>query len=420
MTDRTAARFSDEIEFCWATGIEDTFIPQVRPGYRALDEYALTQHYDQWENDLALAQATGAQAMRWGIPWYKVQPAPDRWDWDWPDRVLDRMVNRHGIIPIVDLMHYGTPLWLDNSFLHADYPERVAEYSARAAERYGALTRYFTPLNEPMVNAEWCGLKGEWPPYLTGEDGLVKLTLQLARGMVLATHALREAAPHALLVQVEALFHIETEDSDLEELAAFENERVFLAWDLATGRVGSEHLLAPWLQRWRISDEKLAWFRRRPVAFDIIGVNYYPWSWQRLAQTRTGQLQRLGPAPDGRTLHRVLQRVHRRYGIPIMVTETSALYDLAGRARWMDETVDAVCTARAEGVPVVGYTWFPMTTMFDWLYRRGRKPLEHYAVKLGLYDSHFDRAGRFVHQQTPLVTQFARHAAGTPQAPGVV
>lgn len=30
------ARFSESIEFCWATGIEDTFIPQVRPGFRAV------------------------------------------------------------------------------------------------------------------------------------------------------------------------------------------------------------------------------------------------------------------------------------------------------------------------------------------------------------------------------------------------
>ena len=60
--------------FCWATGIEDTFVPQVRPGMRALDEYEMTQHYRFWREDLDRVAALGVQAIRWGIPWYQVQP----------------------------------------------------------------------------------------------------------------------------------------------------------------------------------------------------------------------------------------------------------------------------------------------------------------------------------------------------------
>jgi len=75
--------------FCWATGIEDTFIPQVRPGMRALDEYALTQHYRFWREDLDCAAALGVQAIRWGIPWYRVQSTATTWDWRWVDEVLD-------------------------------------------------------------------------------------------------------------------------------------------------------------------------------------------------------------------------------------------------------------------------------------------------------------------------------------------
>ena len=55
-------------EFIWATGIEDTFVPQTRPGHRALDEYALMGHYEHWREDLALARDLGLQAIRWGCP----------------------------------------------------------------------------------------------------------------------------------------------------------------------------------------------------------------------------------------------------------------------------------------------------------------------------------------------------------------
>jgi len=67
--------------FIWASGIENTFVPQTRRGHRALDEYELIGHYEQWRDDLQLARELGVQALRWGVPWYRVEPQPGRWDW---------------------------------------------------------------------------------------------------------------------------------------------------------------------------------------------------------------------------------------------------------------------------------------------------------------------------------------------------
>ena len=72
-------------DFRWCTGIEDTFVIHTRPGLRPLDEYALMGHYDRWREDLGLARATGARMIRWGIPWYRVEPEPGRFDWSWTD-----------------------------------------------------------------------------------------------------------------------------------------------------------------------------------------------------------------------------------------------------------------------------------------------------------------------------------------------
>ena len=83
--------------FTWATGIEDTFIQHARPRLRALDEYELTQHYKLWKSDIDLVAETGVQAVRWGIPWHIVQPAPDKWDWEWTDKALEHLVTVRGI-----------------------------------------------------------------------------------------------------------------------------------------------------------------------------------------------------------------------------------------------------------------------------------------------------------------------------------
>jgi hypothetical protein len=47
--------------------------------------------------------------------------------------------------------------------------------------------------------------------------------------------------------------------------------------------------------------------------------------------------------------------------------------------------VAAVKKLRAGGVPVIGYTWFPLFTMVDWRYRLGRRAMNHYYINLGLY-----------------------------------
>ena len=68
-----------------------------------------------------------------------------------------------------------------------------------------------------------------------------------------------------------------------------------------------------------------------------------------------------------------------------MVTETSARGSEKERGRWLDTSLAAIKTLREGGVPVVGYTWFPMFTMIDWKYRYGKEPIEKYRLELGLF-----------------------------------
>ena len=123
-------------DFLWAGGIEDTFVPQTRPGHRALDEYELMGHYEHWEEDIALTKDAGMNSLRWGVPWYKVEPEKGRFDWSWTDRVIPYMVEELKILPIIDLMHYGCPFWLNKEFANKDYPKYVADYAAEFASRY--------------------------------------------------------------------------------------------------------------------------------------------------------------------------------------------------------------------------------------------------------------------------------------------
>lgn len=401
-------------QFIWATGIEDTFIPQARPGMRSMDQYELTQHYTQWKTDFDLVAETGVQAVRWGIPWYKVEPKPGQWDWSWTDAALEYLVNVKGITPILDIMHYGTPLWMDNSFINCCYAERVAEYAYAVADRYKSLVTYFTPLNEPMVNSEYCGLKGEWPPYLSGWDGYVKMATSLARGIVKSLRAMREAHPTLQTVQVEAMWQTDTSLPELVERAALSNERQFLSLDLTQGRIREGHPLLGWLRLYGVSDQELAWFAENHVSYDILGVNFYPWSYRRLGTRADGSVFSWIGGTHGGHVAAATAKAYARYNLPVMITETSAIGTIGRRTDWMDDTIANMFNLRTIGVPVVGYTWFPMYTMINWNYRRGRHPLSHYLLHLGLYDAGFDDRGVLQRARTELVDRFQAHMAQTP------
>ncbi|MDQ6671657.1 MAG: family 1 glycosylhydrolase [Chloroflexota bacterium] len=394
-------------DFVWASGIEDTFIPQTRPGHRALDEYELMDHYAHWRDDLSLGRELGVRAMRWGVPWYRVEPRRGEFDWTWTDQVLAYLVEELSITPIVDLMHYGCPLWLGREFASPEYPQAVSSYARAFAERYAQLVRWYTPLNEPLVNAEWCGLRGRWPPYLRGERGHIRLMLQLADGILATVAAIQSVQPDAIMVHVEATGLARAASPDLASVASADQSRRFLMYDLITGRVTPEHTLFPWLVVNGASANVLRSFVRRAVSLDVLGINFYPqWSTEAIDIDARGHLVRRPVERDGAGFPELLRKYYDRYRAPIMVTETSAEGTDKLRSDWLRESLAAIKHARAEGVPVVGYTWFPLFTMIEWHYRFSMRPKEDYLVQLGLYRLAAGSNPRW--RPTPLVEQFKR------------
>jgi hypothetical protein len=101
-----------------------------------------------------------------------------------------------------------------------------------------------------------------------------------------------------------------------------------------------------------------------------------------------------------------------------MITETSAKDSMQIKQRWLQTSVEAVRELRAGGVPVLGYTWFPLLTMVDWRYRTGSRPLHKYLIELGLYESKLNGDGSFDHVPTPLVKQFHALSLAPEQAVG--
>src|SRR4051812_33164076 len=259
------SRLTDPRTFMWATGIEDTFItaPWPKTG-RTLDEYELTGHYERWREDLGLMREIGVSAARYGIPWHRIQPRRGVWEWGFVDRALDRLLEL-GIEPIVDLVHYGLPPWIEGAYLHPDFPHFMADYGEHVAQRFRGRVFAYTPLNEPRITAWYCGRLGWWPPFRRGWRGFVAVMLGACRGIVETVHALRAVDPDILIAHIDATDLYVTDDPEFENEARHRQEIVFLALDLVSGRIDPQHSLYAWLLRHGATEEDLAWFRARAV-----------------------------------------------------------------------------------------------------------------------------------------------------------
>lgn len=396
-------------DFLWAGGIENTFVPQTRHAHRSLDEYELMEHYDNWREDLDLAHDLGLKALRWGIPWYKVEPEPGKFDWRWIDEVLPYLVEELKILPIIDLMHYGCPFWLKREFANKSYPQFVARYAGAFAERYRGSVKWYTPLNEPIINSLMCGMRGLWPPYMKGDRGYIRLMLQLAKGIVRSVQAIKEIDPESVMVHVEATGLTRTVREDLTPLAAEEEHRGYLCFDLISGRLTHDHLLFSWLVRNGASPDSLEELQNNKISIDILGLNFYPqWSTKQLYIDKRGRIAFREVEPEGEGFAELIRKYHDRYQVPVMITETSAVGSDEIRERWLDSSVSVVKNLRGEGVPVVGYTWFPLFTMIDWRYRFSDEPLENFYLELGLYNLNRNgKATRWL--ESPLVAKMKNY-----------
>ncbi|MDQ6686316.1 MAG: family 1 glycosylhydrolase [Actinomycetota bacterium] len=379
---RTAPARFDLSGFAWAVGIEDTAIGvPICDGGRTLDEYELTEHYARWRADLDMVADLGCTAMRYGLPWYRLNPAPDMWDWTWLDAVVDYATGSVGVQIIADLVHYGTPAWLPGAFTDPRYPEAIAAFAVQVAKRYGDKIAAYTPVNEPLVTASFCGERAVWPPYGHGDRGWASVVMGLARGIQATISALRATQPETTIVHVEATYVWNTIDADMHDLVEQRRLRNFLPTDLMTGRVTPHHPLYGWLRTLGVTTAALDDMWKHAVEPDAIGLNYYPTMSCREVVRHGDDIVSVAVDGGESGLHQVLAEFHARYRLPLLVAETGVEGEHGEQVDWLERCVKTVLDERAAGVPVVGFTWWPLFDFVDWGWASAGRVVEEFYVR---------------------------------------
>jgi beta-glucosidase/6-phospho-beta-glucosidase/beta-galactosidase len=299
------------------------------------------------------------------------------------DERFEYAVTELGLTVVADLVHYGTPTWLTDSFGDARYPEAIAQFAGRFAARYRGLVEHITPLNEPITTASFCGLRGVWPPALIGWDGWTTVTLAIVDGLRRSIAAIRQANPDAQIVHVEASSLYETDDAELQPEVEFLEAVAILPTELLLGRVSPDHPQWRFLVEHGADPHLLRSFTESVPAIDVLGVNYYPDLTPRHLRRMNGVITQATQNKGAEGLRLVLQKASDRFGIPLAVTETSIEGTEEVRRNWLDDAAALVTTMHHEGLDIRGFTWWPLLDFVDWSYASGGRNVEEFVLDPG-------------------------------------
>jgi beta-glucosidase/6-phospho-beta-glucosidase/beta-galactosidase len=343
--------------FIFATGIECSYPSVDTPnGRRRVDEMEKCFHYQRWQEDLQLTLDLGIRFLRYGPPWYRMHLGPGRYDWSWMDLVCPEM-QRLGIVPAMDLCHFGVPDWIGD-FQNPEMPGHFRDYARAFAERY-PWVRYYTPVNEMYVAAEFSAMHGWWNEGLKSHAAFVTALKHLVKANVEAMVAITEVRPDALFIQSESSEYTHPIRPDLVDAAEMFNQRRFLSLDLNYGRRVSSAMYQYLRDNGMTREEYDFFFQHDLHEHCIMGNDYYVTNEHLLVSE---DRRELGGEIFGYCV--ITKAYYDRYNLPVMHTETNKHEPDA--ERWLWKTWANIEQLRREGVPLCGMTWFSLTDQVDW------------------------------------------------------
>jgi len=356
-------------------GIECTI---NRVGDQYLDQLDYSGHYDR-EGDSDLLADLGIKKLRYPVLWEKHQPeSGQEIDWTATSGRLLRLLELN-VEPIVGLVHHGSgPAYV--SIADESFVSGLADYAGKVASKFPWI-KYYTPVNEPLTTARFCGLYGIWHPHGLSANTFLRILINECKATVLAMQTIRKINPEAMLVQTEDMGRTHSTRA-LRYQADFENHRRWLSLDLLCAKVDENHALYNYLIQNGITREDLEFFLNNPCPPDIIGINHYLTSERYIDEklaiypehthggngkhryadvevVRVGCKKAYGP-------YRILKEVWNRYKLPIAVTEVHLHCTREEQMRWFNRVLLDAHRLQKEQADVRAVTAWALLGSFGW------------------------------------------------------
>lgn len=312
--------------------------------------------WSDFDKDLEALEKIRPTHYRFSIEWARVEPQPGVYN-EAAIAGYVRMARRLralGIEPVICLWHFTFPDWLydkknpgNSNWLHPLARERWRAYVEKIVRATAPYCRFYAPQNEPNGQIITAYLVGQWPPAMALAVGHYKRAIIESTGMFRDAAAIvKSIRPSAQILSIEALPWWEHAPLDPGNL---------IYNTMLHGN--TDHLD-------RIYD-----------VCDLLGINYYysqhpgPISLLSMAHRRGKNYTMMGWRINPGGLKKEIQRVARRYGKPMMITENGiATENDAKRIWYLRNHLHAIGQAIQEGADVRGYFVWSLADNYEWHY----------------------------------------------------
>jgi beta-glucosidase len=336
---------------------------EQQPGHIANGDTSAvaTDHYHRYREDFALLRELNQNAHRLSVEWSRIEPSEGEFDSRQIRHYRDVLgeLREQGIMPMVTLHHFTSPLWFvrRGGWTLRGSHRAFMPFVHRVVDELGDLVGMWCTINEPNIYAAQGWITGEFPP---GRRGDIATQIRVTRNLRLAHERayaeIKRRWPDAPVGLSHHRFLF---------LPASRRRRDVMAARLAQG----------FTDRWPAGGLSL-----RPIleaSSDFLGIAHY---W--------GQLAELAPMPSALFIRRFnppgervtdfgfvsrpswmgeVLRSLKPYGKPVYVTENGiATADDSWREEYLTAILGEMHGAIADGVDVRGYFHWTNTDNFEW------------------------------------------------------
>lgn len=308
----------------------------------------LADHYNRYEEDFDMLKSMHMNAYRFSIEWSRVEPEEGVWSAEAITHYKEYVMalKKRNIEPVVTLFHFTLPVWFSEKegFEKRSNVKYFTRYAQKVISELGLDVRLIITINEPEVYASESYYQQNWPPAVRSHYKRWRVVNNMAYA-----HNKAAKAIHKL--------------SRRYRVSIAKNSNFFYPGDNA------------WLSRVSASIFQYAqddYFIKKVVRHcDFIGVNYYFTNrvYGYRIHNPDQKLSDLNWDLHPADIQYVLERLHAKYKLPIIITE-NGLADAQDiyRKWWITETITAMQRAIKNGVQLQGYLHWSLIDNFEWAY----------------------------------------------------
>ncbi len=383
----------------------------VHSDYWAMEQMKYTQfvepsldacdHYNRYEEDIAMMAKAGLNAYRFSIEWARIEPEKGKFDEKEMQHYLDVIAccKKYGIEPIVTMHHFTSPKWLicEGGWENEAVVDLFANYVSYVTEHIKNEVRYVCTINEANMRLQIGALMERFKKQMMAKMAAAQAAPQEAQGKT-----------DSMEGQVQVGLNLNN-PMERMKLTAMENAKVFgtpqpanfvsgasengdaivirahqaakkaikaICPDMQVGITLSLHD-TQWVEGGEAAAEK-EWEEEftHYIPYikedDFFGLQNYTRSIYGaegiLPVPEGGKLTQMDYEVYPEALEHVIRRVHKEMpSVPIMITENGiGTSDDKERVAFIETALKGVQACIDDQIPVIGYCHWSLLDNFEW------------------------------------------------------